>query len=739
MCDTETRSAVDISAGTDLYSRACEVRIVTYAFSKCIDGVWHDEPVQLWEPWQDPATPADFAVAVANPDVIFVAHSAVFDRLALQRSLKIHIPLSRWRCTRSQAYTAGLPGSLELLGIVSGLEEADQKRAEDKHLIDLFCSPNGNGVYVEPWQTPEKWAAFTRYAMQDTHTLREIYKRLPQCNYQGLNLRAYHLDQIINERGFGFDARLAAAAVEFLKLAKTESDANMSALSAGEVHAATQRNRLLHYLREKHGLEIENLRASEVREWLEHDDLNPIARLLLEQRLEASKSSGSKYTRGLKVLGPGNRQRHTIQFNGAGRTGRDSGRGFQPQNLARPVLNVRREDGRIELSPVKADYIDSVIIPGIYSHAALCNPLVYGGPNEACALALRHVITAAPGNELVVADWKNIESRVLAWLAGEEWKLEAYRANDRGTGYDLYKLLFSQFFGTAIADVNDTERQSGKAAELGFGFGGGCGALVATAALYQMDLTPLADIVLPRATEAQKKKAYQMWRRAFISGNDFGLEPKVYQACDVLKQTYRESNGKINQLRHDIDAAVRNSIEAPNQIAYSVGRCKVWCTGKWLIIELPSGRRLMYASPRIEVTHEPDEDITVKKIHKRETVTYITARGKNWRREKAWSGLWLENIVQATAHDVLRWAKDRVHMDTLLVPEVLRYLQTLPENERTAISLCVHDEIVLDLPIGSYSPERLKKIMTAPFPWSDGLPLAADAWNFPRYGKREGK
>jgi len=174
--------------------------------------------------------------------------------------------------------------------------------------------------------------------------------------------------------------------------------------------------------------------------------------------------------------------------------------------MSRPVLNVRRQDGRIELSPVKATYIDSVIIPGIYNNAALVNPMVYGGPNEAAALALRHVITAAPGNELVVADWKNIESRILAWLANETWKLRAYEANDRGEGQDLYKLLFSQFFGVDVASVNDTERQSGKVSELAFGFGGAVGALVTMAAGYQMDLDPLAAIVLRAPARSRKRK-----------------------------------------------------------------------------------------------------------------------------------------------------------------------------------------------------------------------------------------
>jgi DNA polymerase len=723
--DTETRSRTDISAGTDRYTRDAEVRIVTYAFD--------DEPVQIWEPFRNRQVPSNLAAAIRDPDVTFIAHNAVFDRLVLLRSLGIQIPLSRWLCTREIAYAHGLPGSLELLGIVAGLEESDQKRSEDKHLIDLFCSPQGNDEFVEPEDAPEKWAAFCRYAIQDTHTLRKIYKLLPTCN---VDRKLSEVSTLINERGFQFDIPLATRAVEFLKSAKVDSDENMRQLSDNNVHAATQRNRLLHYLRERFGIDIDSLRASEVREWLEHDDLHPIARLLLEQRLEASKSSGAKYGRGLKLVGPGSRMRHSSQLGGAGRTGRFSHKGFQPGNMSRPVLNVRRQDGRIELSPVKAKYIDSVIIPGIYSGAALSNPLVYGGPNEAAALALRHVITAAPGNELVVADWKNIESRILAWLAGEDWKLTAYRLNDEGKGHDLYKLLFSQFFGTAIDAVNDTERQSGKVSELAFGFGGGVGALVTMAAGYQMDLGPLAGIVLPRATETQLKKAYQAWRRAFISGDDFGLEPDVYKACDVLKQTYRESNGKINQLKLDVDTAIKNAIKAPGKQTYSVGRCQIWSTGRWLIIQLPSGRRLMYASPTIEVTHEPDEDITVKKVHKRETVTYITARGKSWRRERAWSGLFVENMVQATAADVLRQSLVRIHEDALTVPEVKRYLDTLPEGERTPIALHVHDEVVLDAPIGSYPLQRLVQRMSEGFHWSQGLPLAAEGWVHQRYGKR---
>ena len=726
--DTETRTRTPIERGNDLYTRDAECLIVTFAID--------DKPTILWEPWKDKRIPPELQEAIDTPGVLFIAHNAVFDMFILLRALGIKIALKRWRCTRAQAYAHGLPGSLELLGVVLGLPQDHQKLVDDGKLIHTFCVPQAaSDAFIEPYDAPQDWERFCNYAVRDTDALRDIYWRLPSHNYQGINLEFWIVNQLENERGFQFDAELAQQAIDFLKLAKTKTDAAMFDASFGNVHAATQRNRLLKYLQQTLKVDIQNLKAAEIREWLEHDDIDPVVRFLLETRLEAGKSSGSKYSRGVRCVGPRNRMRCTVQFNGAGRTGRNSGKLFQPHNMARPVLAVRRDSGKIELSPVKAEYIDEVILPGIRNQTALCNDLIYGGPNEACALALRHVITAAPGNVLVVADWKNIESRVLAWIADEVWKLEAYRANDAGTGVDLYKLLFAQFFGVHIDSVNDTERQSGKVSELAFGFGGGVGALVTMAAGYQMDLTPLANIVLPRATNEQLDKAYKAWRRAFLTGEDYELEAKVYQACDVLKQTYRESNNRINQLKHDLDHAIKNSVREPNSTVYEVAKCKVWSTGQWLIIQLPSSRRLLYANPRLE--EEIVEDPDTGNFRTQEYVSYMTARGKTWRRERAWSGLYLENIVQAIANDVLRGAIVRIHKDTLRTHEVAEYLDKLPEFERTAICLDVHDEVALDVPRNSYSLKRLIAMMTEEFWWSKGLPLAAEGWIGPRYGKRK--
>lgn len=725
--DTETRSRTPISRGTDLYTRDAECTIATWKRG-------YDGPSKLWDALDEPM-PNELDDILRDDHETLIAHSAKFDRSIVRHALRISTPIERWRCTQTQAYAHGLPGSLELLGLVLGLPLESQKLAEDgKRLIDLFCVPKDDlGNFTHPLDRPEDWAKFKAYALRDTDALAECHRRMPATNYKGDNLRLWGIDQTINERGFQFDAKLATAAVAFLAKAKEKHDREMSTATGGIVTAATQRSRLLDYLQVKLGLDLPNMRAAELRSMLESDDISPEARFLIETRLEGSKSSGSKYRTGLRNVGPGGRMRQTMQFNGAGRTGRESGRGFQPHNAPRPVMQVQGLDKRVRVVPVKAKYIDEVVVPGIYSGEALDERIVFGGPNEACAMAVRHAIIAAQGNELVTADYSNIEGRIVAWIAGEDWKIAAYRAQDAKTGADTYKLLFSEFFGTPVDEVNDTERQAGKVVDLACGFGGGVGALVTMAAAYQMDLEPLVNIVLPRANEQQLRAAEKAWRRAFLTNEDYLLEPKVYKACHVLVQLYRKANSAINQLKHDIDAAVKNSVRTPGA-PFSVGKCRIWSTKAWLIIELPSGRRLLYNSPRLE--QEVVEDPDTGKPIRREWVSFCTARGRSWRREKSWSGLFVENIVQAIANDVLRVGLLRVHDDTLTIPKVSAYLNTLPREERTTIVLHVHDEAVLDVPVGSYSLNRLIACLTQGASWMDGLPLSAAGWVGPRYGKR---
>ncbi len=282
--------------------------------------------------------------------------------------------------------------------------------------------------------------------------------------------------------------------------------------------------------------------------------------------------------------------------------------------------------------------------------------------------------------------------------------------------------------------MNESERQLGKVAILAFCFGGGVAALVNMAIVYQMDLEPLAEFVLPSATAEQLEKANRAWERAFLTGEDFELDRDTYMACDVLKQAFRAANPAINKMRYDLNDAILAAVEDKNGTVYHVARCKVWCNASFLVIELPSGRRLLYAAPTLK--QEEIEDPLGGKSWKSRYVTYLTVRGRSWRRERAWSGLFVENIVQATANDILRAAMLRVHDDTLTVPEIKAYLDTLEPYARSAVCLHVHDEIGIDVPKGSYSEERLLSVMKQKEPWMEGLPISADTWRHERYGKR---
>jgi DNA polymerase bacteriophage-type len=694
--------------------------IATWAFD--------DEPVDI-ATYEDAITlrevlPTRLYDYLADGDVsdTIVAHNAVFDYGVITYGLQIKTDIRRWRCTRAQAYSHGLPGSLELLGDVLGLPLSDRKSSEGAHLIQTFCVPqhglDGKVSYTEPAERPDDWLRFCDYAKQDTHTLRRIHRALPSHNYCGISLDLWHLDQLCNWRGFRFDKKLAEAARTLLEKAKVIHGREITEATGAAVGAATQRAKLLAFLNERYKAELPNLRAATVRDMLEQDDIEPGLRFLLEARLEAAKNSGAKYGRGLTIVGPQDRLRHAHQFCGAGRTGRDAHKGFQPGNMARPTQD--------------AEFIDEITIPAILDGSALEAPLLVGGPNSACANALRGAIIAAPGNELVDADFSNVESRVLAWLAAAHGALGRYRA-----GEDLYKAWYSEKFGVPVDEVTYAQRQIAKVVALSMGFLGGVGAFVPMADTYNLDLDTLPGLVLPGASATQLAKAERAWERAALLAEDegdFGLEREVYMACDILKQAYRTGNSEIFKVGHELGQAVIDAISEPGT-AYAVARCRIWCGNTALLIQLPDGSRLTYFSPRVH-TEKTTDPITGKESTRQYT-SYMTARGMQWRREKAWAGIYWNNVTQAIANRLLRAAMLRIHADTLTVSAIAAYLARLPAHARTAIALRVHDSLMLDVPKGSYPLGRMIAQMNILPTWAAGLPIATSGWVNERYGKRD--
>lgn len=692
--DSETFSTVDVKRGVDRYMSApgFAALLATYAIG--------DGPVQCWRIDEGEPLPDDLSEAVDDPEIEFVAHNAPFDRNALYYGPGVDIEIPRWRCTMAQAYSHALPGSLEALGAVLGLPPEAQKLVDGKRLIQLFCVPGRDGKRKATYKTdPEDWEKFVEYAIQDTATLREIHRRLPTHNYVGDHLRLYHIDQLINDRGFAIDLELVEAAIRACDRNKAMLDAEVEKMTDGVVTAATQRERVLHWVVGEDGLLLLDLQADTIKRILkEEKDLAPETRRLLEIRLEASMTSTSKYRRALENVGPDGRMRNTLQFSGAGRTGRWAGRGFQPHNMPRPTLDWQE--------------VEDEVVPALLEDR---DPKVDANLNEACANAIRSTIVAKPGHELLVADWANIEGRILAWLAGEQWKLDAYAANDREEGPDGYVALYAKSFGISVEEVTGKQRQMGKGMDLSMGYGGGVGAFHNVAKTYGLDIPELAVSVPKLGIDKDiMTKANNAWERAFTRGEDHGLEPDEYIACDALKQVYRRGSPNIAQLWWDLERAIKYAIRNPGR-ALKCGRCRIWCSGAWLIIELPSGRRLLYAKPQVKIIIEENDETGEPEA--KDSVSYMTARAKQWRRERSYGGKFVENITQAAACDVLRAALLRC------------------EDDGWNTVLHVHDEILTEEKFGTRRLQDLIDLMTEPLPWSEGLPLAAAGYVSNRYRK----
>jgi DNA polymerase len=410
-------------------------------------------------------------------------------------------------------------------------------------------------------------------------------------------------------------------------------------------------------------------------------------RELLLIRLQASSTSTSKYRVLQRGTSRDGRLRGLLQFCGAIRTGRWAGRLFQPQNLPRPTLKQKAIDA------------------GIEALRAGCAHLTVDNVMELVSSCIRSCIVAAPGKKLVVADLANIEGRVQAWLANEEWKLKAFRDFDAGQGPDLYKLAYSKSFGIKPEAVTGEQRQVGKVQELALAYEGGVGAFVTFAGAYNIDLDDLADKVLPEASEEIVAKAdkFLEWAKKDKRPR-YGLSDDAFVACDVLKRVWRDAHPNITGYWHKLKNVVAQALANRGNTLNEIG-LKVRASKNWLLIGLPSGRTLCYPSPRVA------EDGAVSYMG-------IDQYTRKWTRIGTHGGKLFENIVQAIARDVMA-----ANMPLI-------------EAAGYSIILTVHDEIIAETPDEpGYNVEHMAGLLAAPPAWAPDMPLAAAGFETDRYRK----
>jgi DNA polymerase len=321
------------------------------------------------------------------------------------------------------------------------------------------------------------------------------------------------------------------------------------------------------------------------------------------------------------------------------------------------------------------------------------------------ASALRGTIIAPAGKKLVVADLSNIEGRDQAWLAGEEWKLKAFRDFDNGTGHDLYKLAYSKSFGAAPEKVTKDQRQVGKVQELALGYEGGVGAFVTFAAAYNIDLEALAPTVLSLAPQHLVEKSEQFYAWTIKDKrNTFDLSRDAFLACETLKRGWREAHAAIAALWPALKEAVTMAVERPgNTIA--CGRFKCRRDGNWLRVGLPSGNVLCYPAPEI------DEEGAF-------TYMGMNQYTRRWSRLKSYGGKIFENACQSVARDVMA------------------HNMPLIETAGYEIVLTVHDEVICEAPDSDeFNEEQLSQLLANNPPWAPDMPLAAAGFQTYRYRK----
>jgi DNA polymerase len=650
--DLETYSATPIKHGAYRYGEDAEVLLVALA--------WDDEPVEVWDLTDSGGKNLQtLQLSIDTADQI-VIHNSMFDRTVLAAQ-GIHVPVEKIFDTMVLALQHGLPGSLGMLCDILGVPVDKAKDKAGKKLIHLFtkpCPKNWKLRRATSATHPEEWTAFIEYARLDVDAMRDIYGRLVRWNNTRDERQLWLLDQRINDRGIGVDVGLARSATRAFGRASRSLATRATELTGGRLTSATQRDALLRYLREECGVELPDLTKKTV-ETVLAGDLDPHVRELLEIRQQASATSPAKFTALEEAANTDGRLRGIIQFCGAARTGRDAGRIFQPQNLPRPTLS----EAQIDLG-IKAMKLD-------------CEDVLFDNVSELCASAVRGALVAQEGRKLVIADLSNIEGRVLAWLANEEWKLQAFRDFDKGEGHDLYVMAYAKAFNVKPEDVienkksgNGSMRQIGKILELSMGYQGSVGAF------------------------------------AKMGGEAMGLsENEVRQ----LVRAWRKSNKRIQSFWYDIENAAKSAVDEQGTTA-KAGLVQFDARKDnrgvlWLRMRLPSGRYVCYYRPRIaddgRLLYEGVDQFT-----------------RQWKQLETYGGKLVENLVQATARDVFM------------------YGMRLAEENGYPVCIRVHDELVCETPdTDEWTAEGLSALMATNPNWSAGLPLAAAGFESDRYRK----
>ena len=577
--DIESYSDVDLSkCGVYKYATSPAFEILLFGYA--VDG----GDVRVVDLACGEQIPDEIIYALSDASVTKWAFNAMFERVCLSNFLGEWLEPEGWHCTMVWSATLGLPLSLESAGVALGLEK--QKLTEGKDLIRYFCVPckptkaNGGRTRNRPEHDPEKWKRFKAYNLRDVETEMQIQERLSRFPVPDAIWEEYQLDQEINDRGIGVDMELVRQAIVMDARSRERLTATMQELT--ELNNPNSVQQMKQWLVD-HGLETDTLGKKAVAELIKTAP-EPL-REVLSLRQQLAKSSVKKYTAMENAVCADSRAHGMFQFYGANRTGRFSGRLIQLQNLPQNHMG--------DLAEARA-----LVRSGNYEALSM----LYEDIPDTLSQLIRTAFVPQNGRKFIVADFSAIEARVIAWFAGERWRLKVFE-----DGGDIYCASASQMFHVPVEKhgVNGHLRQKGKIAELALGYGGSVGALKSMGAL------------------------------------EMGLAEEELQP---LVDAWRSSNPMITQFWWDVDRAVKDCIR--QRVPTETHRLRFDYRSAMLFITLPSGRRLAYVKPRIGENQFGGE-----------SVTYMGVSGtKKWEQLESYGPKFVENIVQGTARDILCYA-----------------------------------------------------------------------------------
>jgi DNA polymerase len=646
--DFESRSTLDLSdVGTWRY--AADSTTDVWCCSYAVD----DGPVELWVPGN--SVPAAFIEAANNPDWLVCAFNDQFERLIEQHIMGPRygwptIPIERHRCLQAAAASLALPRKLEKVAETLALK--NQKDMQGHKVMLQMSKPRRRRKNEDPsklywFDDDHRREILYKYCKQDTAVERELHERIGLLTAEEQAL--WLLDAAVNDRGIHIDRRLLDAAIRITGNVRSTISAELNKLTEGAVESVYQIARMLDWLA-AHDCKIPNLSKSTLEKALARPELPPATRRVLELRLDGAHAAVAKLATMRDWLTTDNRARGCFKFHGAA-TGRWTSHGIQVQNLKRPVV----------------DDLDAAI------EAVYAGDLgKYPRPMSVVGDITRALISAQPGHKFIAADFSGVESRITAWLSGQESKLAQWAKFDQtqDPADEPYFLIGRDIFGIA----KESARAIGKTGDLAFGYMGGIGA-------YRK-LAPGDN-----STDEQIKGRQYAWRDAHPMTRDFWtvLNRKTVQAVSTPGAEIRFQRFCWQRLSFKSD-------------------------GTFLRMILPSGRAIAYPFPTLKNDNRGKPCVV---FMDNAAGKWTECRGGNG----AYGGTWLENAVQAVARDLFAAAMQRL------------------ESAGYKIVLHVHDEIVAEVPQGFGSSEEFLRILISAPDWATGLPIAAKVRNGPRFCK----